>query len=564
MKEYEDLFKEVANHQLDRRSFMQKAAALGLIGAGMSALGTGPAFASPAGAGGTAAAEAATAKAAWKALMSSSARGKADPAWRGKTFNIGVYDGGPKGAISGPCYWWAPYFEQYTGAKVNVVRVPFADLHTKFFTDILTGAGSYDLMIGAGWFLGDYLRGHYIRPVDQYFNDPRFTKWDRGSVSSQIARLLQGNGHWYACRNDADAQVLYWRNDVLTDPKWNQQFKAQHGKDIPVPPRTWEDLLQVATFFNGKKWTKDGSPGYGITLPLKVGEQGFFHFLSVAGSYVVLPGNNGKADRYHNVYYFDPETMDPLINTPGNVRALETMQKLAKQGPPAMTGYALAEGWNVFLRGKSIFVWSWGDVGALAEDPRSSNILGLWGAGGMPGTMEVYNRQTGNWQKMSSPNLVANTEGASWYGVIPITSKQPELAYEWSAIQASTPINFWNVTIGWTGINPGSKYDYLPPFGTSRLSDWTKVGWNGSDATAYMKAYQENFFEYKVAQEYLQIPGATQFFTQLDIHVSEALTGQATAKQALDRTASDWNNILGQLGRDSLKTSYQDSIHYNK
>src|SRR5690349_8699997 len=104
MKEYEDLFREAANHQLDRRSFMQKAAALGLLGAGMSTLGTRPAFASPAAASGTAAAEKATAQAAWKALMSSSLRGKGDPAWRGKTLNIGVYDGGPKGAISGPCY----------------------------------------------------------------------------------------------------------------------------------------------------------------------------------------------------------------------------------------------------------------------------------------------------------------------------------------------------------------------------------------------------------------------------------------------------------------------------
>ena len=63
----------------------------------------------------------------------------------------------------------------------------------------------------------------------------------------------------YGTLNDADGQVLYFRKDILTDPNWNSQFKAEYGYDIPVPPQTWQQVLDISNYFNGKKW--DDNPG---------------------------------------------------------------------------------------------------------------------------------------------------------------------------------------------------------------------------------------------------------------------------------------------------------------
>ncbi|NIN66835.1 MAG: ABC transporter substrate-binding protein, partial [Anaerolineae bacterium] len=79
-------------------------------------------------------------------------------------------------------------------------------------------------------------------------------------------------------------------------------------------------------FFNGKDWNEDGDPDNGIALHLKVAGQGFFHFMSLSAPYVVLPYPGDpptQVTQYHNVYWFNPETMEPLINSPGHVRALE-------------------------------------------------------------------------------------------------------------------------------------------------------------------------------------------------------------------------------------------------
>ncbi|MGH6896527.1 MAG: hypothetical protein ACREJ5_08260 [Geminicoccaceae bacterium] len=56
--------------------------------------------------------------------------------------------------------------------------------------------------------------------------------------------------HWggvgYGVLNDADGQVLYYRRDVLNDPRWQEEFKAATGHDMVVPPKTWQQVLRIA------------------------------------------------------------------------------------------------------------------------------------------------------------------------------------------------------------------------------------------------------------------------------------------------------------------------------
>src|SRR3546814_10910443 len=59
---------------------------------------------------------------------------------------------------------------------------------------------------------------------------------------------------------------------------------------------------------------------------------------------------------------------------------LEFLQELHKTGPAAQVGWSLGEAWDYFLRGKSVFVYSWGDVGALVQDTSRSKIQGRMGA----------------------------------------------------------------------------------------------------------------------------------------------------------------------------------------
>ncbi len=500
-----------------------------------------------------------------QAALDAADKGKPDPAWKGQKFTIGVYSAGQRGAISGPTYFFRQKFEELTGATYDIVEIPFAEMREKIFTDFQTGAHKYDMILNCSNFYGDYIANDFVQPLDKYFEDPRMPKWDRDSMSASIANLHKWGGQWYGTSYDHDAQILYWRKDIIDDPKWQAQYKAETGEDMPVAMDTWEDVLKIATFFNGKDWNGDGDPDDGITLHLKVGGQGFFHFMALSAPYVTIPAPGDdpqKVDQYHNIYYFNPDTMEPLINSPGHVKALEMLIALSKTGPSAMWGWSLGEAWADFLSGNAIMTFSWGDVGSLAQDLTQSKIQGLVGARGIPGTKSPYDMEKKQFLSLEQPNMVGNQVGCSWHPVLSKYAKNPDLAYYWMALMATPEINHWMVSYGWTGVNPGTSYDWLQPTGKATIEDYTKAGWNAVDAKGYVDAYTDNFFKYPIFQTYIRIPGTTEMMTAWDIHLSEAVTGQITAQEALDRTKADWEAIIDEQGKENLLKLYQESIGY--
>jgi multiple sugar transport system substrate-binding protein len=144
-------------------------------------------------------------------------------------------------------------------------------------------------------------------------------------------------------------------------------------------------VLDIARFFDGKDWDDgDRLPDRGMALHLKPGEQGHFHFQSLAASFAVAPG--GDPDPRNTAFWFDPADMRPLIDGPGHVAALEMVQALAQTGPGDQLGWRLPDAWNYFLRGKAVFTFSFGDLGALCQDRAASRLRGRCGVAALPGS----------------------------------------------------------------------------------------------------------------------------------------------------------------------------------
>lgn len=506
-------------------------------------------------------AEARTAQAAFEAAD----KGDPDPAWEGQSITIGVYSAGQRGAISGPLYFWRSKFEELTGATYDIVEIPFAELREKIFTDLVTGTGTYDVIINCSNYYGDYVANDWVAPLNDYFDDPRMPNWDRDSIAPAVANLMKWGDTWYGANNDHDAQVLYYRKDIIEDPEWQARFEEEMGHPMPVAMDTWEDVLEIATFFNGKDWNGDGDPDNGISLHLKVAGQGYFHFMALSAPYVVIPYPGDpptRVTKYHNVYWFDPETMEPLINSPGHVRALEMLLDLSKAGSPAMWGWSLGEAWADFLSGNAVMTFSWGDVGSLSQDPTQSVIQGKLGARGIPGTRHPYDMEAGEFLDLEEPNFVGNQVGCSWHPAISALSDNPDLSYYFMAWQATPEINHWNVATGWTGVDPGTTYDWFEPYGTAEIEDYVAGGYNADDAREFIGAYQDNFFNYPIFQNYMRIPGTPEMHEVWDVHLSEAVTGQVSPQEALDRTYEDWVRIIDDIGKEELLRLYQESIGY--
>ena len=145
-------------------------------------------------------------------------------------------------------------------ASLVAVKVPFADV-ARFVAGPLVHLGNGD---------GIVLQPHIVQ---------EHTVCQR-VLSRQQARAI-GAAH-RAARDgvlEVDAfggklvQVFAWsglKGLIWYDPK---------TYDGPNPPKTWQQLLKVTTYFNGKDYNGNGKPGDGISLHLKVGGQGMFHFM---------------------------------------------------------------------------------------------------------------------------------------------------------------------------------------------------------------------------------------------------------------------------------------------
>lgn len=470
--------------------------------------------------------------------------------FEGQTVTVLVNTAGEKGPISGPFYEVRDEFEAATGATLDIVEVPFAEHFPKLMTDLTTGTGQYDTSIAGAWWLGDLVEGDFILPYDDFYNDPRFPQWDYEDVLPGPRSLLEYGGKKYMVANDHDGQVMYYRRDLLEDPDHQAAFKAEYGYDLKVPD-TWAEFRDVAEYFDGKDLNGDGTPDDGLTMHLKVGGQGMFHFMSFAAPFVIGPDNP-------NLFWFDPETMDAIMDSPGHQRAMETMIDLIQFGPEAMMAWSLGESWDHFLRGEAALTFTWGDLGALAQE-EGSQVKGKTGAAPMPGTTEYYDINAGEWKQVDGVNRVGNTTGGSWAGVISKYSKAPEATYYLLALMATKPKSKVYAARGWDGVDPGRYSHFLPPDGTASLDDYLAAGWDEQDVKDYTKAYYENF-NADLQFPYLRIPGTFEYWTALDVHLSEAATGQKTPEEALQATNDDFNQITDRLGRDLQLKSYKASL----
>ncbi|MDL1901711.1 extracellular solute-binding protein [Anaerolineae bacterium CFX9] len=484
----------------------------------------------------------------------------------GQTLIVSVQQAGPRGGISGPYYFWRDAFQALTGATLEIVEIPQAQYYTTTATDFIAGQNTYDVMNIGGWYMGDYVSNGWIQPIDSFIGQEGYPVWEPDQVAPPIYNLLQWNDQLYATVNDGDAQMLYFRKDILEDPEWQAQYEAEMGEPMPYPIETWQQLLRINQFFSGKDWNGDGDPDDGISLHLRSGGQGHFHFVTVAASFAITPAEGDdprRVTQYDNVFWFDPTDMTALANSPGHVAALEYLLELTATGSPSQTGWELAEAWANFLQGNAIATFSWGDVGSLAQRPDRSTIQGLLGAARIPCSEVWYDREAGMMMNdPENPNCIGNVTGGSWMPVMSSFTDTPELAYYFMAMHANRHINFWNATAGWTGVDPASLYQLFPPRGSATLEDYTQFGFNASDAEQYITAYGENMFSFATTLPYLRIPGTERYWNSLDVRLAEVMTGQREPQAALDLVAQEWEVVTDDIGRDVQLAVYQQAIGY--
>jgi len=157
--------------------------------------------------------------------------------------------------IAEPLQRRAPDFEKLTGAKVNIITVPFSDLYQKLLTDFATKTNSYDATVFDPQWMGDYVPSGYLEDLTDRVQKDSALQWnDIAPFFRDFSATFKGKV--YTVPLDGDFQMVYYRKDLFQ-------------KDGLQPPATWDDYIADAKHFQGKDLNGDGKADYGSCLAMK-------------------------------------------------------------------------------------------------------------------------------------------------------------------------------------------------------------------------------------------------------------------------------------------------------
>ncbi len=459
----------------------------------------------------------------------------------GVTVNLMTFTG-PQ--IAEPLQRRAPDFEKLTGAKINIITVPFSDLYQKLLTDWAAGTNSIDAAVFAPQWMSDYAAAGYLEDItDRVANDKALDNNDVGQFFRDFSEKY--NGKTYLIALDGDFQMVYYRTDVL----------AKLGKE---PPKTWDDYLDIAKAAQGQDLNGDGKPDYGSCISKKRNAQAYWAILSIAGGYIQSQGTKQGI-------FFDTKDMQPLTNNEAFAEALRIYQESTKYAPPDEINLDVGDTRKLFTSGQCALTLDWGDIGPLAVDPSQSTVQDKVGAVVMPGSKRVLDWASGklvDCDKDKCPYAIDGVNHApfaafgGWSGGINAKAddKVKAAAYAFLSYMSQPAQSNVDVTIGKTGFNPYRASQF------NNLDLWLKSGMSEKAAKNYLGAIQDSLNSPNMVLD-LRVP-QNQRYEQvvLDTSVSRMLAGELDIPGTMKAISDGWNAITDELGRDKQLSVYKSTL----
>ncbi|MFT6015703.1 MAG: multiple sugar transport system substrate-binding protein [Candidatus Azotimanducaceae bacterium] len=438
--------------------------------------------------------------------------------------------------IGEPTALHAEQFAKLTGAEVNVVHVPFGDLFQRIMIPFQSEQNAYDVLFYASLWIGDFNR--FLEPVPESYQ----VSSGMADVTDSFMGVATWNGQMIQYPMDGDRHYLKYRTDIFDNAEVQAKYLADTGSALVVP-ETWEDYNKVAAYFNDRDWDGDGELNYGSAEVAKRDDLMFSAFISRAAPYAKHPDVKGG-------FFFDLETMEPLINSPGFVRGLKLFIEAQSSFPPGGNNFGLGDEIFSFGGGQTLMSYSWDDA-YIQANQKDSRIRNMVAAAPLPGAREVWNRKTGAWDTFKTPNRAPYMTWG-WSSAVSATSKEQEMAFDFLCFFSNEANAEHDLQIGRFGVNPYRN-------GHLDVDFWKGQGWADQTAETYvttlseMEQSQNRVFD-------LRVPGVSQFMSSMANGVAEAMAGQKTAKEALDGVAKEWAEITDRIGKDRLREAYANVV----
>ena len=411
-----------------------------------------------------------------------------------------------------PKLYVVPKFEEETGVDVELIEIPIGEMFAKTVAEHRAGTGAFDVLSIVPSWLADMALAGVVEPLD-----PFVEKYDYADDLEDIAPAYRDNQmRWgdtiYAIPDDGDLLMLFYRKDLFEDPVHMAAFKEKYGYDLR-PPETWDEFSDIGNYFNDSSEDLSGAAF--------IRRAGLLHYFFEERYRV----EGGK--------FFDPETMDALINSDLAVQVVTEMVEDNSFMPAGVADWGPIEVLNAWLAGKVAMAGWWPPVGRWSEGLKAE----------------------GESMKFVPPSTVQGNVG---YALPP--GGRPQLALGWS-LGVST--NSANKELAYLFIQYANSpsislervqlpYAFRDPFRQSHYeSEEYRNKWPTADA--YLEILREGAESGLLD---LSIRNTFLYEEALQRALGRAMAGE-DPKTVMDDAAREWNDLTERVGVDKQREAYQ-------
>ncbi|OSQ49429.1 ABC transporter substrate-binding protein [Thalassospira alkalitolerans] len=412
----------------------------------------------------------------------------------------------------------APAFTEATGIKVEFETTSWDQMYDKAIKDMEANSGIYDFVYIEQDIIYSYLARDFLVDLSEALaNKPELKSADFSfdDFTTFIDNFRNENGDVFGVPMEAFIKVYLYRKDLFENPKEQAAFKEKYGYDL-APAKNFEQYRDIAEFF-----TRPGDQLWGTTVQAASGHPASFYefFESIAPTYGVYNWGinlDAGAASVENGGQMNSELAK---------QALAYWVSLLDFAPPEATASTWDEVASTFAAGRAAQGWVYGENAAwIATNPEKSTVVGKVGV-----TLPPMN-----------DGVMADAEAGKGYigyydgGAfgIPYSSKRKDAALLWLEY-----IGQPSVQADWA--LAGSRVVHQATY------DDPKVLAQDAKADGYFTLMKEKGYLFKGAPEY---PFHAQVREAVAPFIYEAIIGQLSADEALDKAAAAADAELKQLG----------------
>ncbi len=418
----------------------------------------------------------------------------------------------PDGAPSAKEVW-----ERETGIKIDIIGAPAEDIFKKVMQDVTTGGGSYDIYTGPWNSTGDLVSSggavncsDFVSQYQPDWGDP-----ERGTPTPEMEQLLYTYaGDYYSFSLDGDFQTWFYLKGIYDMPEVQESFMKETGATLAVP-NTWDEVDRISKFFTGKDFGNGTMYGNGNLMS---------PFWGLATFYARFASMD-----FPNYHFFDADA-NPQLNTELGIQCAEEHVRSFEWTPPDALTYTWAEAyagmWNLQIPHTAIYtnLVKFGDGYNADGSPKSK-------ATGMIDSHLPVGRQFGD---------KINRRSVLYYHItawVSSKSEYPEAAYLFLQWLSSTR------TYTWMAGNPGGYFDPMQQANFKEPlveSTYHSYAMESIPATIARSVPSINF------------AGQTALDNALDEEIQAAITGQKTAREAMDAAQRKWERVIKRQRRNGI------------